>query len=244
MDTEIFTARIHDTIDICERTNKPKFLGFVSREESVLIRRTLENRNADFILFGGYDSAERVMLGCFPEWDDEKKFPIVPITFNYRKNDMLSHRDFLGSLMGLGLTRDSVGDILVEEGRAVVFVSEDISGFVLSQLEKVGRTGVSLSLGYSSPLPQKSTLAELTTTVASKRLDCIVSALCNCSRGAAVEKIEMGAVSVNSVIQEKATKLVMFGDTVTVRGKGKFIITSLEDKTRKNRMVLKYQKYV
>lgn len=244
METELLIARIHDTADICERTNKPKYLGFLSREESVLARQTLERRNVDFVLFGGYDGSERVMLGCFPEWDNDRDFPITSVSFTYRKTDNLSHRDFLGSLMGLGLTRESVGDILVEEGRAVAFLSSDIADFVVTQLEKVGRIGVSIAKGYSSPLPCKSVLAKLESTVASERLDCVVAALCNFSRGVALKKIELGTVSVNSVICEKATKIVNSGDIVSVRGYGKYIIDSLDIKTRKNRFVLKFQKYV
>lgn len=244
MDNELLKARIFDTADICEKTNRPKFLGFLSQEESILVKRTLENRGIDFLLFGGYEDSQRVMLGCFPEWDSQKDFPIVSLTFKYRVSDKLCHRDFLGSLMGLGITRESVGDILIEDGRAVVFVTEDIANYVSSQIEKVGRVGVEIIKGFSEPLPLKGELALFEGTIASARLDCVVSELCNVSRGAALQKIEDGAVSVNSVVCEKATKLVVSGDAVTVRGKGKFIISSLEGKTRKNRIVLKYQKYI
>ncbi len=244
METEILLARIYDTADICERTNKPKFLGFLSQEESVLVKKTLEKRSVDYILYGGYDYAQRVMLGCFPEWQEKKEFPIVAVTFSYRKADSLSHRDFLGSLMGLGITRESVGDILIEDGRAVAFVTTDIADFILSQIEKVGRTGVEVSKGCSFPLPESSKLVELEGTVASQRLDCIVAELCNFSRNTALEKIANGTVSINSVVCEKATKTVEAGDAVTIRGKGKFVIISLSSKTRKNRIVLRYSKYV
>ncbi len=244
METEILKARIIDTMEICEKTNRPKFLGFLSKEESVLAERILNSINSDFTLFGGYKSAERVMLGCFPEWDNEKNFPISAVTFYYRKTDVLGHRDFLGSLMALGITRMSVGDILAEEGRAVVFVTSDILGFVLSQVEKIGKVGVEVKEGYDEPLPQKNKLSSFDCTVASERLDCVIAAVCNISRGTAVSKIEEGTVSVNSVVCEKPTKTVASGDAVTVRGRGKFLIESLELKTRKNRIVLKYQKYI
>ena len=244
METEILKARINDTADICERTSRPKFLGFLSKEESVLADRLMQHRNTDYGFFGGYEDAERTLLGCFPEWDEEKQFPIVSITFTYRKTDKLSHRDFLGSLMGLGLTRESVGDILVGEGRAVAFLTEDICEFVISQTEKIGRTGVTVTKGHELPLPEKSEIREFDCTVASERLDCVVAAVCNLSRSLAAQKIAEGLVSVNSVVTEKTTKVLVSGDAVTVRGKGKFIIDSLDGKTRKNRIVLKYKKYV
>lgn len=244
METELLRARIDDTADICERTGRPKYLGFLSCEEAVLAQKTLEKRSVSFELSGGYNGAERVMLGCFPDWMDEAEFPIQAITFTYRKTDILRHRDFLGSLMSLGLKRESVGDILIEEGRAVVFTADEIADYVIAQTEKIGRVGVKAEKGYTFPLPQRDALAEFSETVASERLDCVVAALAGISRGTAAQKIAEGTVSVNSVVCEKATKTVAQGDVVAVRGKGKFVIDSLEDRTRKNRIVLKYKKYI
>ncbi len=244
METEILRARIADTVSICEKTQKFKFLGFLSREEAVLAERIMQNSNINFKLFGGYDNAERVMLGCFPDWAQSFDFPITAISFVYRKTDVLRHRDFLGSLMALGLKRESVGDILVEEGRAVAFVCEEITEYIISQIEKIGRVGVTISKGYTSPLPQADELQEFSATVASVRLDCVVAAIANASRTAALQMIEESKVSVNSVLTEKATKLLVDGDVVTIRGKGKFIIESLTDKTRKSRFIVKYKKYV
>lgn len=244
MKTELLSGRIADTANICERTQRPKFLGFLSKEESVLVERLLKNRNVNFTLFGGYPDAERVMLGCFPDWDEECLFPIAAVTFTYRSADLLTHRDFLGSLMALGLTRESVGDILVEEGRAVAFVTEEVGSYIINEISKIGKTGVTAKSGFDSPLPPKAKLSEFASTVASERLDCVVAAICNISRGGALQKINDGLVSVNSAVIEKSTKTVADGDVISVKGKGKFIIESVTDRTRKSRIVLKYKKYV
>lgn len=244
METEFFVARIGDISDICEKTQRPKYIGFISPEQSVLASQILSKRNIKFAFFGGYTDAERVVLGCFPEWMADFEFPITAITFNYRKTDILHHRDFLGSLMALGIKRETVGDILIEEGRAVVFVFKEIADYIMREVEKIGRIGVSLQMGAEEPLPLKSELCEFTETVASLRLDCVVAAVGGFSRGAANEKIADGLVSVNSVTVEKATKFVSDGDILTVRGSGKFIIDSAIDRTKKNRIILKYKKYV
>ena len=244
METELLIARISDTAEICERTNKPKFLGFLSLEQTVLAQRFLEKRNVSYRFFGGFQDAQRVFLGCFPDWAEDFSFPITAITFSFRKNDILSHRNFLGSLMALGLKRESVGDILVEDGRAVVFLATEIKDFVLNEISKIGRTGVTLSEGYSLPLPKTNKLIEATDTIASNRLDCVVSGVASVSRGVANELIEQGLVSVNSIVCQKNTKLVMPGDILTVRGKGKFTICSLSGKTKKQRTVLVYKKYI
>ena len=244
MEADLFLARVDDTADIAERSSKCKYLGFLSPEQAVGAEKRLKNRSVKFGFFGGYDGADRVMLGCFPDWAEGDEYPITAVTFNYRKSDALSHRDFLGSLMGLGITRESVGDILVSEGRAVAFLSEDIADYVIKQVSKIGRVGVTVSLGFEGELPERGTLADFSDTVASARLDCIVAALGNMSRNEASEKIVSGFVSVNSFVTEKITHTVNEGDIITVRGKGKFIIASLDGRTRKNRVVLNYKKYV
>lgn len=244
MDSSMLLARVDDAANICYKTNKCKYIGFLSSEQAVAVRNYLKKRNVKYNLFGGYENAERVMLGCFPDWAEGTEFPITAVTLKYRKVDNLTHRDFLGSLMGLGITREKVGDILIEEGRAVIFLDEDIANFVISQLDKVGRTGVTASLGYEGDLPVGDTLEEFSTTIASERLDCVVSAIAGLSRGLATEKIVQGLVSVNSFVTEKITYSVNAGDIITIRGKGKFIITSLDGRTRKNRVILNLKKYV
>jgi len=243
METELLIARINDTADICDRTGKPKHFGFLTCEQAVLARKLLEKRNVRFDFSGGYPQAERVMLGCFPDWMEDTFYPIEAITFKFRKSDTLGHRDVLGSLMSLGIVRESVGDILIEEGRAVVFAADEIADYIISQTEKIGRIGVTAQKGFCEPLPEKNTLADFSGTVSSERLDCVVAALAGVSRAEANRKIAEGAVGVNSVICEKSTKAVAEGDIITIRGKGKFIIDSVDDRTRKNRIILKYKKY-
>ena len=177
METELLIARLSDTVDICERTNKPKFFGFLSPEQTVLAQKYFENRNVNHSFFGGFETSQRVMVGCFPDWAEDVSFPICAITFTFRKTDSLTHRDFLGSLMALGIKRETVGDILIEEGRAVVFLSADVKKFVLTQISKIGRVGVTLSEGFFEPLPETSKMVETSDTIASSRLDCVVSVL-------------------------------------------------------------------
>ncbi len=243
MESDILVARISDTYDIAQKTGKPKFFGFLSREQAALAEKTLKNHNADFLLYGGYSEAERVMLCCLPDWCNEADFPICAVTFKYRNEDRLSHRDFLGSLMALGITRESVGDILVETGRAVVFLKEEICGFVISGTQKIGRVGVVAENGYKSPLPQTDKLITATATVSSLRLDCVVGALIGASRSKVGEMIEAGLVTVNSLVCDKLTKQVTEGDTVSVRSKGKFIIIDTNGKTRKDKIILEFKKY-
>lgn len=244
MDNALFAARVNDDADICEKAQKPKFLGFLTADEAECARRLLNNRRCSTKFFGGYEGAERVMLGCFPDWDEIQDFPVSAVTFTFRKSDTLRHRDFLGALMALGIKRETVGDILTEEGRAVIFVTNEIKGFVLSQVEKIGSAGVKVSEGFVPPLPLSDRLEELSVTAASERLDCVISAICGISRAKSEELIGAGLVTLNSEASLKQTRAVTAGDVISVRTKGRFTVVSLDGRTKKNRIIIKYKRYV
>lgn len=243
MDIKLLPARIDDLKFLCEKTNSPKFIGFLTSEEAAIsIRRFKVGEK--YALSGGYDGAERVMMGILPDWCDIPCFPIKAITFTYRECDTLSHRDFLGALMSLGIARETVGDILVESGRTVAFVLDDVARFILTQINKIGNVGVTLTEGFAQPLPNVNNKQGFSVTVASTRLDCVVAALCGISRGKANEKISDGYVSVNSVCATKPTLTIKAEDKITVRKSGKFEIRACDEFSKKGRVILKYDKYL
>lgn len=244
MDEAFFAARVGDTAELCRRTETPRFLGFLSPSEAASAERLLKNQGVLFEFFGGYSGAERTYLCCKPEWVQSPDYPLCAVTASFRKCDSLSHRDILGALMALGITRESVGDILIEAGRAVFFVSRDTAPFVLAGLEKAGRVGIKLSEGFSLPLPQMSCGVQDSTTVASLRLDCVTAALCGLSRANAVQAIADGRVTVNSLAAGKPTQSVRAEDILAVRGKGRFKIDSVDEYSKKGRIILRYKKFV
>ncbi len=237
-------AKVSDAIKQSEIKSVPKFCGFFSASEKAEILPLLKGVKHGF--FGGYDEAERTVLLICPEWleIENAEYPINALTFLFRKQDKLSHRDFLGSLMALGIKRNTVGDILVEEGRAVVFLLSEISEYVVGQIEKIGRVGVEIKAGFECPLPGMSGFIEETRTVASLRLDCVVSALSGKSRNASAELINAGLVALNSVAALKPTATVKNLDAIAIRGIGKFIIVSSDDLSKKGRIILKWKKYI
>lgn len=243
MDNELLLARVSDAFEASLTCNKPQFFGFLSLEESVLVQNFLENRNANYLFYGGFENSVRKVLCCMPDWCENPPFPVTALTLNYRTADDLRHRDFLGSLMGLGLKRETVGDILIEKGRAVVFLKTEIADYVVQNLSKVGRVGVNIQKGYDLPLPKTEDLKENTVSVASCRLDCIVSACALCSRLTAATLIESGLVAVNSQTVQKVTKIIADGDVLSIRHKGKFQVISTNKRTKKGRVVLCYKSY-
>lgn len=243
MDANLLSARICDLKDLCYKSNSPKFIGFLTSQEIALAVKQFKFGDR-YDISGGYDGAERVMLGVLPDWCDRALFPIKAITITYRACDKLSHRDFLGALMALGISRETVGDILIEDGRAVVFVADDVANFVFTQIKKIGNVGVGLNWDYCEPLPGNSSKQASSVTIASTRIDCVVAAICGMSRGQAAQKIADGEVLINSISIVKPTVNVKPDDKVTIRKKGKYDIKSCDEFSKKGRIILKYDKYI
>ena len=126
---EALKARIEDAADLSAVRKAPCFVGFLDERQADLSSKIARNLGVQgFMLWGGYEDAQRRMFAAFPKelLPDSERFPVISIYLSFRKEDSLSHRDFLGALMGLGIKREALGDILVGEGRCVLFCKEEI----------------------------------------------------------------------------------------------------------------------
>lgn len=247
MQDDLLRAKLMDQVRLCIRRGAPCFASFLDEREAALARQWLASeRNVFCTFFGGYEGAGRTVPGFFPcEADaDEAAFPVRALTLCYRESDTLTHRDFLGSLMGLGLKRDAVGDILTEEGRSVLFLLPQAAQFVLQNLSQVGRTGVKVTEGVDGGLPQAQQFQVLERTVASARLDAVLSALTGESRKESVRRISQGLVSVNHLPCQSATRQIAPGDVLSVRGVGRFAVDEAGGLTRKGRLRITVRKYL
>lgn len=237
-DKQLFYAKLDDAVSLCLQRQKPYFFSFFTEEEQAMAQQYFRSVHFDSFAFcGGYPDSERKVLGLFFD-DTEQDFPVSAVQFSFRKTDKLTHRDFLGSLMALGIERETVGDILVEDGRAVAFVKSEIKDYICSQITKVGRVGVTLSDADDSDLPQGRGAVEQTYTVSSMRLDSLVAAAAGLSREKAKSLIAAGSVSVNHLVCQKISHTVREGDTLTIRGKGKYTISGVFGETKKHRIKL------
>lgn len=240
---ELLAARLEDYSRLGQK--RPCFLGFLDEAQAAFCEDFLSRRGVSTLFWGGYEEAERVMLGFFPEYLEPapQHFPIVPLSLSYRKEFTLTHRDFLGSFMALGVERDVVGDILVGEGRCVAFLREEMAEYFLQNIEKIGRVGVKASLSGEEPLPIARTFLDMSGVVASPRLDCLVAFLCRTSREKAAGLIAAGLVSVNHREALSPSSRLQEGDKVSVRRQGKFLLDQLGPTTGKGRLVVKCRKY-
>lgn len=233
---ELFCSRIEDLTSLCFTRQKPVFSQFLSESKQALAQRVLQSIYFEnYIFFGGSDNCERRILGVFFDEPKQSEFPVSAIEFKYRDCDKLTHRDFLGTLMSLGIERDTVGDILVENGRTVVFVKSELKEYIESQIFKIGGAGVKIVPANLTKLPQGRGTQEMSLTVSSLRFDNIVAAVSGLSRDKTAKLILSGETTLNYVTTQNVSCQVKEGDTFTVRGKGKFKLNKILGETKKGR---------
>ena len=181
---KLLEAKLGDMADRCERYGCPVYSSFLDEHECVVAEKWCGGLSSDFgwILNGGFADARRKMLAVYPIYcslPDEDDFPMKCLTFTYRKEDKLTHRDFLGSFMGQRLKREVIGDIIVSEGETQTFVTEVAAKAILDSVTKIGRVGVKITDDVDFRLDAEQKYKEISGTVASLRLDCIVSLAAN-----------------------------------------------------------------
>ena len=234
---ELFCSKIDDAINLCLTWQKPYFLSFMSERKQAIASAYLKQIYFDNYLFcGGYDNCERKMLGIFYDDTDKSLFPISAIEFKFRACDNLTHRNFLGALMSLGIERETVGDILIEDGRCVTFVKSEMKDYIVSQISKIGNVGVKVCDANLQKLPQGRGFEEKFYTVSSLRLDNIVAAVANYSREKTRTVILSGNVCVNYFEENNVSRNLKEKDVFSVRGIGKFVLNCVLGFSKKGRL--------
>ena len=214
------------------------FLGIAEISELCAMRFSVP-----VTLWGGYENAERC-VACFGDREyfaDKSDYPIKCILIkpvNQKFADTLSHRDFLGSLMGLGIRREVLGDIIISQNCGYLFCLDTISDYIIQNLTQVRHTTVNCELADNIPtdaLPQPENREII---VSSERLDVIVSAIYNLSRSQVLPVFHTEKVFVNGVIKTSPSATLNIGDKVSVRGFGRFIYNGVLRHTKKDRLVI------
>ncbi|MCQ4023137.1 MULTISPECIES: RNA-binding protein [unclassified Ruminococcus] len=240
------SLQIKDAIRLAELRDKPQFVGFLNEEEAQQAVTLLKGQNTvNYLLWGGNDNALRTIAGIFPDAISPQGsfFPIKIIKADYPNQFKLSHRDFLGALMSLGIKRSCVGDIKISDGIALIYVKSEISDYIISQLEKIGRVGVKLEYTDAQDIQFKDDTEYLNITVSSLRLDNVVSAVLNLSRDKSSQAVKSGLVSVNHTIRQSPSYQLKQGDSIVFKGKGKLVLEELAGESKKGKKKLIIKKY-
>ena len=222
---------------------------FLSLREQEMARY-LFGAEPGLTFFGGYDDAERKMLVYLPEYleDDslyEADSPVVCLRATFFEEDALSHRDFLGALMGAGIARETVGDICVGKGFCDFFVTAEIAPYVEQNFFSAGRTKLHLSrISLKDAQIPEPEIKEIKDTVASLRLDSVISSGFRIGRSLAAQYISAGKAAIDGLPCEKPDKPVSEGMKISVRGLGKIKLASVNGRTKKDRISVVIHRYV
>ena len=248
-DDKLLLAKLWDKINAGIRKDIPASTCFLSPRE-LEMAQYLFGDVPGLNRFGGYGDAERQMLIYLPEYMPEDSLygeasPVICLRATWFAGDTLSHRDFLGALMGAGIGRETVGDICVGQGSCDFFVTEEIAPYILQNFTGAGRVKVHMERISLSQvqLPTPET-KEIRDTVASLRLDSILASGFRIGRSAAVQYISAGRAAINGLPCEKADKAVAEGDKISVRGMGKILLRSVNGQTKKGRISVVIDRYV
>lgn len=248
----LLLAKVLDRAGQARDRNIPAATDFFSPQQQMLaldLLRLAGVPETGYARLGGYDGAERALFLFLPDWldrsDAASQSPIRCLRAAFRAEENLTHRDFLGSLMGMGVVREKVGDILVGPDSADILVLETVADFLLGRWTSAGRarlTVAEIDPGYIH-IPEARCEA-VRDTVSSLRLDAVASAGFRMARGKAAELVVSGRVQVNWRECTKPDKLLSAGDTVSARGFGKFELAEVGGVTKKGRTSIVLKRYV
>jgi len=248
----VLLARALDQLELSEKRSVPAHTPFLSPGEQASVAGMLEAWGRPRYLFwGGYDQAERRLCVFLPEWQDEDSFragpegPVAAVEAVFPPNAGLSHRDVLGSLMGLGISREMLGDILLEEDRCQLLVLRRGLPIVLSQWESAGRWRLKREeIPLEGLRVQPPKVKIIRDTVAALRLDAVLASGFSLSRAKAAQAISAGRAAVNHRECLKPDRTVVQGDVLTCRGLGKCVVKEILGESRKGRILLVLERYI
>ena len=248
---KLVLSRAEDALRIAERSYSVRAVGFLNpHQRSLIMKNIYPDADMKASFEGGYEDAERKMLVFLPEYLDETSLyeeysPIVCLRATYFEGDTLSHRDFLGALMGAGIARETVGDICTGKGSCDFFVTAEIAPYILQNFTSAGRTKLHLErIPLAEAAIGEPEVKEIRDTVASLRLDSIISSGFRIGRSLAAQHITAGKAAIDGLPCEKPDKAVSEGAKISVRGLGKIKLITINGQTKKGRIGITIHRYV
>ncbi|MGN0711351.1 MAG: RNA-binding protein [Anaerovoracaceae bacterium] len=255
-DDKLTIAAVQDRQDRCESNYMITNTNFLDMHQQAVCQNAVKSRAmARAFFYGGYEQAERRVMVFLPDYievKDEKELheyflenteecPMAVIRASHSGYKELTHRDYLGSLTGLGIKREAIGDILVTKRGADIIVLKQMTDFLLANYDKAGRAYLDIEvLELKDLIETELVTEEKNRTVASLRLDNVIAAAFGLSRTKAAEAVKGGIVFLNSLQCMKPEKQINEGDRIVLRGKGKVILKEIGNSTKKDRIYLTF----
>lgn len=235
-----------DVAELAWKTNRAQNTNFLDPYEQRIAKSVLSAMpEVNTLTFGGYKQAERARLAVYPQFylteTIESPLRVIAVSgnFNFAK---VAHRDFLGSILGLGIKREKVGDLIVTSSGCQVIVASEIADYILIHWDKVHQVPISVEEIDQEQLAIKpERIKEIKCTVASMRLDTIAASGYGTSRTKMARDIKGDRVKVNWKATTNPATEIAEGDVISIRGRGRVIVDQINGTTKKGRtgLVLK-----
>ncbi len=224
------------------------YSDFLGLSEQTILNSILHECHTKCTLFGGVENTERVIarFGDPREIGYEGEFPIKCILIlprDERFSERLTHRDYLGTLMGLGIERDTLGDIIIRDKCAYLFAKEDIAPYIRDNLTRVRHTDITAVITDTLPEGELYRTRDMRVQILSPRADAIIARVFSLSRDDALALFKRGLVYKNGALIDTPSKKISEGDIVSVRGFGRFIYSETHGLTRRGRIGITVKLY-
>jgi len=248
MKDELTKRRFEELAEKSYKGNHYTFTSFLTEAELSEFYEIKHLSPSDYTVYGGRENADRVMIrfGNPDDFGYTEEFPvrcvmIEPLSKKFAET--LTHRDFLGCLMNLGIKRSEIGDIIVEDKAAYVFCTEKMAEYICREITRVRHTVVSCTVTDNLPESGNAERTELDIQAASERIDGVISKVFKISRSSCSELFREKKIFVNGSCTENSSCMLKEGDKVSVRGFGKFIYVCTGGTTRKGNLIIKIEKF-
>lgn len=258
IDDELLLSHARDLKQRCADRGMLTHTSFLDLHQRTVLSRMEREQNADVATFycGGYPDAERTVAVFVPRFygiedldayfkENPADNPLCLLRLEKDAFSSLSHRDYLGALMGLSVKRETLGDILVDDKGAFLVCLQSIRQYLLDNLFSAGRATLTVTQASFDLLgARQQNVKDFFVSVPSMRLDCVVAAAFRLSRSKAEQAIKSGLVFVNAVQTDKTDKRTETGDVLVLRGKGKCKLLEQTGESKKGRLHLTIRQYL
>ena len=251
---KLILAKLNDKIRLCKTRNRIVNTEFLNMHQEIVIKKELERiKEKNYIITGGYEEAESKVLIIYPEKLTEQIVEqninsiirAIKIELPNEQKGKYEHRDYLGTIMQFGLTRERIGDIIVHDDKAYILVLQENAEYIKDSLlatSKFKKSKIEI-IDTNEIEAKEKEFEEIKITINSPRLDNFVSEIAKTSRTETTKLIESELVSINCKVETRQSKNVEQGDVLIIRRKGKFIVDEFKNINRKGKQVVIIKKY-
>lgn len=243
---KLLISRIHSLVARASQGigSRSDFLDL--RQQDLARAAAVNGENIEWELSGGYNEAERKRLLAYPFWETKVETKIACLKIRHKEfpGQSIGHRDYLGAVLNLGLKREKLGDIVLQQDVAFMFADNDIADYLTCQLTRVRHFAVSAeTIKVCDFIYQPPNLTTLQVNLPSLRLDAAIASVYNLSRTQVDKYVESGDARINHLEILKPSAEIKVGDLISVRGLGRFRLDELGGLSRKGRQYVKISRW-